>query len=383
MTFELDILHSFPEPGIFYRDYWNRRPFVVKAGVDDQLVRSLLTPEELAGLSLEEDVRSRLVSGPEGGWTCRHGPFEEEDFDMPVDRQWNLLVHNVEQFHPPVANLLPLFAFSPRWLLDDIMVSYSVPGGSVGPHIDSYHVFLVQGQGKRRWKIGSQPLMNEHYIPEIDLRVLQDEFEGTSVEVEAGDVIYIPPRIPHEGITLESALTFSVGFLGPSVPELFMAYGQYLAEQGADGERFLAGGASLEDSGFSIGKNVVEGIRDLMQAGLKGDHFSEWLTAYFSEPGIVSEYSEADPQAAMDRSGAEISLARPEEDKMVIVATTSGWQLVGYRGRCYRISPENAPIVRKLESGEKFTITSLEGQIGNDDLPALLKNIFAASYDHR
>ena len=212
MQSNLKILSAFPDPQTFYADFWNKAPFVVTGGIEAEFIEALIEPDELAGLSLEEEVRARLVTGPGGGWTCRHGPFEERDFTELGEQGWNLLVHNVEHFHPPVSRLLPEFNFSPRWLLDDIMISYSAPGGTVGPHIDSYHVFLVQGQGRRRWKVGHAPLGEEQYIPDIDLKVLRNEFEGTTVEVGPGDIIYIPPRVPHEGITLDSAMTFSVGF---------------------------------------------------------------------------------------------------------------------------------------------------------------------------
>ncbi|MFC7050426.1 cupin domain-containing protein [Emcibacter nanhaiensis] len=378
MTSTLDIHTSFPDAPEFYEVYWNRKPFVVKGGVEAGLAAELIEPDELAGLSLEEEVRSRLVTGPVGGWACRHGPFEEGDFAGLGEQGWNLLVHNVEHFHPPVARLLPLFNFSPRWLLDDIMISYSVPGGTVGPHIDSYHVFLVQGQGRRRWKVGAAALKEERYIPGIDLRVLRDDFDGTSVDVGPGDVIYIPPRVPHEGITLESALTYSVGFLGPSVPELFMAYGQYLEERGETEARYLGDGLTEQNGGFAAGPEVTGGIRQLMKQGLEGQTFTDWLVSYFSTSPVEDEiYQEPSPD--IREFLTEGTLSRPEQEKIVISPSANGDMLVGYRGECYRVAGSNEPLLRKIESGEIISASDLENLFDGDELPSLLKNILLAS----
>ncbi|WP_321391918.1 cupin domain-containing protein [Emcibacter sp.] len=379
MTAKLEILSSFPTAEKFYSDFWNRRPFVVKGALEAGLVESLITAEELAGLSLEEDVRSRLVTGPDGGWLCTHGPFEEEAFNELGERGWNLLVHNVERYHPPVADLLPLFDFSPRWLLDDIMVSYSVPGGSVGPHIDSYHVFLVQGQGRRRWKVGADPLRNEEYIPDIDLRVLKDGFEGTTVDVEAGDVIYIPPQVPHEGVTAESALTFSIGFLGPSLPELFMAYGQYLEAEERSSERFLGACLTEADSGFSISKNAVGQIRDLMRRGLETGDFGEWLVTYFSEPSVDEDFSDSVCPDVLAYFGQDRSLVRPQQDKLVILQVSDNRRVVGYGGRSFRIAEKNAPLLHRLESGRKIAEKDLDSLDRTDEMLLLLENILAAA----
>ena len=116
-------------------------------------------------------------------WSCRFGPFAEDDFSADKDdAPWSLLVQNVDQFHPETANLLRLFGFAPRWLMDDIMVSFSNAGGGIGGHVDSYHVFLVQGQGVRRWTVGRGPAADEIYINGLDLKILRDPVEGDTFE---------------------------------------------------------------------------------------------------------------------------------------------------------------------------------------------------------
>lgn len=283
MSEDVVCLSKLPEKGEFYQKYWNKRPFVVKAGIDDDLLDELIDGNELAGLSLEEDIRSRIVKSGKTpqDWTCDHGPFEEEIYAELAEENWSLLVQDVEKNHPPTAKLIDAFKFSPAWLIDDVMVSYSVPGGGVGPHIDSYHVFLIQGQGKRSWKIGREPIHNEEYIEDIDLKILKASFEGDLFEVTYGDIIYIPPLFPHEGKTLEESLTYSVGFLGPSMSELMVEFGHFVEEQGNLNNRY--DGTKLDESsaGDNMSKEEVENFRTAMTKAIASDEFEEWLRSYF------------------------------------------------------------------------------------------------------
>jgi 50S ribosomal protein L16 3-hydroxylase len=228
MSSSLATLDALPSIVDFYAHYWNKRPFLVRDAIDKTVMDGLIRPDELAGLSMEETARARMVTRKD--WACQFGPFTEEDFNTAGKPPWSLLVQNVEQFHTDTATLLRAFNFAPRWLMDDIMVSFSTKDGTIGGHIDSYHVFLVQGQGSRRWTIGREPVIDEEYIDGLDLKILKYPIDGNTVEVTSGDILYIPPHFAHEGTTLDDALTFSVGFLGPKLSELYDAYGQHLAD---------------------------------------------------------------------------------------------------------------------------------------------------------
>src|SRR5690606_35155678 len=159
----------------FLRDYWQKKPLLIRQAFPD--FESPLSADELAGLSLEEEVESRIVlelgATP---WELRHGPFTEDDYRTLPERDWTLLVQAVDQFVPEVAELLQAFRFLPSWRLDDVMISYAAPGGSVGPHFDSYDVFLLQTQGHRRWKIGQMCEADSPLLEHPDLRILS-EFE--------------------------------------------------------------------------------------------------------------------------------------------------------------------------------------------------------------
>lgn len=280
MNASLLTLSALPEPDDFYKNYWNKKPFIVRNGVSKAILDELIGADELAGLSLDDDIRSRIVQTD--GWSCAHGPFEEEKFSTLGEENWSLLVQDVEKNHPPTQKVLEPFGFSPCWLIDDVMVSYSTPGGGVGPHLDSYHVFLIQGMGKRRWKIGNAPILDEKYIADIDLKVLAEDFVGDEVEVDDGDVLYIPPYFPHSGVTIEESLTYSIGFLGPSIAELLVEFGQFIEEQNALNKRYDGDKLNTGSSGEHMAAQEVENFRDSLKSVLDDQLFEKWLRDYFN-----------------------------------------------------------------------------------------------------
>lgn len=283
MSKTVESLSSFPDEVEFYQNYWNKKPFVVRKGVSEIIINGLISADELAGLSLEEDIRSRIVRSGKTpqDWICEHGPFEEVIFSSLPERKWSLLVQDVEKNHPPTADILDPFGFSPCWLIDDVMVSYSTPGGGVGPHLDSYHVFLIQGMGKRSWKIGREKIRKEKYIEGLDLKILSEEFIGDEFEVESGDVIYIPPLFPHSGETIDESMTYSVGFLGPSMAELLIEFGHYIEEQESLNSRYDGGQLDANSSGEDMDESEINNFRTSLTDLIRSDQFEEWLRRYF------------------------------------------------------------------------------------------------------
>lgn len=338
MSTSLAILDALPPIGDFYTLYWNKRPFLVRDAIDRAVLDRLITPDELAGLSMDETIRSRMVSRPDSqedsrldtgqDWTCRFGPFTEDDFDTAGKPPWSLLVQNVEQFHPDTAALLRAFNFAPRWLMDDIMVSFSTKGGTIGGHVDSYHVFLVQGQGTRSWTVGREPIIDEAYIEGLDLKILKDPIDGDTIEVTSGDALYIPPHFAHEGVTLDDALTFSVGFLGPKLSELYGAYGQYLADQGALDNRYVGEGLGADSAGFALSPDAVAALRDHLARPLGTPAFADWLAVFFT--GSTNEdfepYSERDdaldPAAFAEALRAGGGLIKPAYVKFALTPSS-------------------------------------------------------------
>lgn len=280
------ILNTLPTTEEFFRDFWNKKPFVVRSMIPKDTTGALIDEDHLAGLAMEEEVKSRLVrkGKKQSDWTCDYGPFKEKVFSDLGEEDWSLLVQNIDQYHDETAELLKHFNFCPRWLLDDIMVSFSPKGGTVGEHTDSYHVFLVQGKGERRWKIAYEAIKNEEFIEGIPLEILKTSFEGEDITVTEGDVIYIPPKFAHQGISLKPSLTYSVGFLGPSLPEMLSDFGQYIEEHHLEIPRYLGQNLSENAVPFHVAPNHVDDLKFFMTDIFDQDYFAKWLTQYFSGP---------------------------------------------------------------------------------------------------
>jgi 50S ribosomal protein L16 3-hydroxylase len=209
----------------FLADYWQRRPLIVRQAVPD--FENPIDAEELAGLACEPGVRSRLVTGhPERrDWSVEYGPFDPERFAALPGSAWTLLVSQIEHYWPEASGWLERFDFIPRWRRDDLMISYAVREGSVGPHIDAYDVFLFQAQGRRRWQIQEPPPASPICLPALPLAILRS-FNATSEWVlEPGDMLYLPPGIPHLGMALDDdCMTWSIGFRAPAWRDLVGAF---------------------------------------------------------------------------------------------------------------------------------------------------------------
>ncbi len=363
MNNHLAVLDTMPTAAEFYGRYWNKHPFVVRGHISADTLTSLISADELAGLSMEEDARSRLVktAGDHAAWSCRFGPFSGDDFSDAGDHNWSLLVQNVEQFHPETSALLPHFNFAPRWMMDDIMVSFSAPGGSVGPHFDSYHVFLVQGQGRRRWKVSHARIQNATYVDNPDLKILATGFGGDEIEVMPGDVLYVPPAFAHEGTTLEPALTFSIGFLGPKTSDLFASYGHYLSERENLDQRYSGDGLVPDCAGHFISTAAAGAVRDRFYDVLKSEDFTRWLVTYFTEqsnedlwPGVERDEPLSTEQfhKALD-SG--VSLIKPNPIKFAITASVSGNFCLGVDGQNYDLAENLFPVIKKLMANQTLT----------------------------
>jgi len=358
----LEILSAMPPAGAFYEKYWNQKPFVVRGAISDSDLENLISADELAGLAMEQAPQSRMVKTPtiQHDWKCCFGPFKKQDFTQAGDTHWTLLVQNVEQFHPPTATLLRHFNFSPRWLMDDIMVSYSEPGGTVGAHIDNYHVFLVQGQGKRQWCIGQQPLLEENYIQGLDFKILQTDSVGDDVILTTGDVLYLPPRFAHQGTTLESALTFSVGFLGPKLSELLSGYGQYLSQFEDIDPRYVGAQLVPKSSQFYIHQNDVNAIRENINTAVMSKTFSRWLVEFMTENshddfGVYEQRERPmDVKNLQTRLESGGVLIKPEYVKFALTDAGEQSFCLGFDGHSFILDENSRLVVEALMTETPF-----------------------------
>ncbi len=222
-------------PELFLKEYWQKKPLLIKQAFNN--FQDTIPADELAGLAMEAEIESRIVSNDgHNNWQVDHGPFE--DFSQYGEKNWTLLVQAVNNWSRPTNALLAPFSFIPRWRIDDVMVSFSTPNGGVGAHLDQYDVFIVQGSGKRRWQVGAPNSELATLLPHRDLKQVA-EFEPLIDEItEAGDLLYIPPNHPHNGVSIENSVNFSIGFQAPSSQELWSSFADKLIDTNTGEERF-------------------------------------------------------------------------------------------------------------------------------------------------
>ncbi len=378
------ILNKFPSADEFYKTYWGKKPFIVRDYIAPQLIHELIDGNSLAGLSLEEDIKSRIITNDpdKGSWTCHHGAFDEKIFTELGEENWSLLVQNVEQYHTDTAKLLESFHFCARWLMDDIMVSYSTKGGSVGPHTDSYHVFLIQGIGKRRWKISNSPLDDNDFTDNADIKVLKHGFEGQEFEVSIGDVIYIPPHFGHEGVTLEEAMSFSIGFLGPKLSEMMSEYAYYIEQNEEQDIRYCGAGIDNKSTAFTIAPSSQNDIQNSLITAIKSDNFSTWLAQYFSTPthdeieNIAPREEQLTSHEILELLKSGAVLYRPEHIKLAITTMPNGSLNLAVFGEIIPTSPEHKYLIELINDNKKISLRDIENHNDQDSIIAFLTSLY-------
>ncbi len=268
----------------FLRDYWQQKPLLIRQAIPG--FESPISPDELAGLSLEEEVESRVVlEHGERPWEMRRGPFAEDTYQNLPERDWTLLVQAVDQFVPEVAELLEHFRFLPSWRIDDVMISYAAPGGGVGPHFDNYDVFLLQGHGRRRWKIGQMCDAESALLPHADLRILADFQQTDEWVLEPGDMLYLPPRLAHFGIAEDDCMTYSVGFRAPSAAEVLTHFTDFLAQFLPDEERYSDAGAAPASDPHEIQRDALDRLKLLLNEHMSDERLLlTWFGQFMTEP---------------------------------------------------------------------------------------------------
>jgi 50S ribosomal protein L16 3-hydroxylase len=218
-------------PAQFMKRYWQKKPLLIRQAIPD--IKAPLTRDELFALADKDDVESRLITHFRRRWALEHGPFSPDELPSPAQRQWTLLVQGADLHDDASRALLERFRFAPDARLDDLMISWASDGGGVGPHFDSYDVFLLQVHGKRRWRIGAQrDLSLEEGLP---LKILANFEPEEEWVLEPGDMLYLPPHIAHDGVAVGECMTCSIGFRSPSTDELTSQFLYWLAERGTAG----------------------------------------------------------------------------------------------------------------------------------------------------
>lgn len=272
---------------VFLRDYWQKKPLLIRNAFPD--FESPITPDELAGLACETDTaRIVIEKGGKHAWEVRHGAFDDADFTNLPETHWTLLVNDTDQHLAELKAVMEPFRFIPDWRIDDLMISFAVEGGSVGPHVDEYDVFLIQAQGQRRWQITTQPAKPDNFLAGLDLRIMRDFEAEQEWVVNPGDMLYLPPNVPHYGVALNECMTYSVGFRAPSQAEMLENLVENLLEDPRLKQRFNDSERECQAHPGELTAGDMERLIDFVVDALPQDTqaLQLWLGKYLSQPKV-------------------------------------------------------------------------------------------------
>ncbi len=325
-------------PSQFMRRHWQKKPLLVRNAVPGLMLD--LGRTELLALAGQEGVASRLVVDSPLGWKIKHGPFSRRSLPPLSQKKWTLLVQGVDLHHEGVHALLQQFRFVPDARLDDVMVSYATDGGGVGPHFDSYDVFLLQAHGQRRWRIGrNKDLSLQSGVP---LKILQHFEAQETFVLNPGDMLYLPPQYAHEGVAQGECMTWSIGFRAPQEGELarelllgladetFEALGDALYRDPK--QAAVAAAAAIPPSLAGFARQVLD--KALSNPSVLDSLLGEYLTE--PKSNVWFDSSEAKPDLS-----AGVQLDRRSkmmyDDRHIFI-----------NGESFRVSGKDAQLLRQL-----------------------------------
>ncbi len=357
-------------PAQFMRQHWQKKPLLVRQAIPG--FKALLSRPELFALAAQEGVESRLVQQQAGVWTLRHGPVPRRSLPPLQRPDWTLLVQGVDLHHDGIHALMQQFRFVPDARLDDVMISYASPGGGVGPHFDSYDVFLLQAQGRRRWRIGRQK--NLTLRDDVPMKILAQFEPEEEYVLEPGDMLYLPPRWAHDGIAEGGdCMTYSVGFRVPERVDLAQELLVRLADEDeGEAERLLyqdpKQGAVTEAA--EIPAQLHDFARQALEWALQQPQTLERaLGEYLTEPK-PNVWFEPGPEGVMLE---QVVLDR--RTRMMYDA-----EHIFINGESYRAAGEDAQLMRQLANTRSLDGRALAS--ASDDALELLSSWCDAGWLH-
>lgn len=286
----------------FLNEYWQKKPLLIRNAFPD--FEAPVSADELAGMALEEDVESRLITqSPDGKkWDLKHGPLSEETFAALPDSHWTLLVQAVDHWVPEANELLEYFRFAPNWRLDDLMISYAADGGGVGPHYDNYDVFLIQASGTRRWEVGGIYGEDSPRRPDVPVMILPEWDPEQSWDLGPGDMLYIPPRLGHNGYAIgDDCMTYSVGFRAPSHQEMMAGFTDYLSDITTAEDRYADPDLKQQSNPGEITSEALDRVKAILHEYIDSHELlSHWFGQFMTEP--KNEEHGAEQSCEMDEA---------------------------------------------------------------------------------
>jgi 50S ribosomal protein L16 3-hydroxylase len=327
----------------FMRRHWQRKPLLVR-GAFPRFEDPLAVREVLA-LAGSAEASSRLVRHRGATWTLEHGPFPASRFKQLPRRDWTVLVQDTNHFSRRADRLLASFDFIPHARIDDVMVSYAMPGGGVGPHVDSYDVFLLQGEGRRRWQVSEQK--DHEFVPGMPLKILA-RFEPTEEWVlEPGDMLYLPPGVAHHGVALTECLTWSIGFRAPRDDEVAAGFLDFLRDRLAPSGHYGDPGATAAPHPGELPDALVKHMaRALADIRWNDADVREFAGRYLSEPKAEVFFSA--PRRPLSRAQFALRAGRRgvalDRKSRVLFSGT----MVFINGEAVAVAPAAMPMARRL-----------------------------------
>jgi len=361
----------------FLRDYWQKKPLLIRQALPNY--QAPLAPEDLAGLACEETALSRLVQHDRkhDAWRVRSGPFDEAEIPTLGDRDWTLLVQDMDKVDADVPALLDHFRFLPAWRVDDIMISFATKGGSVGPHVDQYDVFLLQAMGQRRWQIDVDPRAPREFREDVELKLLRKFTPSNEWVLDPGDMLYLPPGVPHHGEAVDACMTFSVGMRAPSRAELLVDLAEELAgalpEEARYADPDLAeprDAFEIDDAAFARVDQALSNLAN-MDAKSRRRWFGRFITRYRSAGEIMA--GEQPPTLANGEK-------EPAHGRMLQrhPFARSAWTKQGKEallfvdGECWQMDARSAHVLAAYEAIDDAALAKLSDS-GRDALASLLR----------
>ncbi len=333
-------------PDRFMRQYWQRKPLLVRNAVQD--LGGAPDRSRLIRWAADEQVESRLVRRTDRGWQLRQGPFGPRALPPRSHPQWTLLVQGVDLQDDAAHALLQQFRFVPDARLDDLMVSYATDGGGVGSHFDSYDVFLLQTHGQRRWRIGRQRDLTLQ--PDVPLKILADFQPEAEYVLSPGDMLYLPPRYAHDGVAIGECITCSIGFRAPKTAEIAQEMLQRLAEDALEGQDALYADRSQPATATpgAVPAAMRDFARHAVEAALQDrDALPRALGEYLTEPKPQVWFETSDEQGGDAILAAGVRLDRRTrmlyDDRHVFI-----------NGESYRAAGRDATLMRRLADDRKL-----------------------------
>lgn len=292
----------------FLHNYWQKKAVFLPSVLPD--FQSPLSPDEIAGLALESEIESRLITNTDDmPWHLENGPFTEERLTQLPASNWSLLVNTLDHWVPEVRQLLHKFRFIPNWRLDDVMVSIAPDGGSVGPHFDYYDVFLVQGAGQRHWQLGSKCDSQTPLLEGSQLKILREFTPSEEYLASPGDVLYIPPGIAHWGKAAgDNCVTYSIGFRAPSHAEILTEFAQEVASTLNNDMRFTDPVIRPGQAPGLITEETVTRLKDIILQHLDRQALAQWFGRYMTEPKEPEGEQPWQPLSASEKESLQHNL---------------------------------------------------------------------------